>query len=151
MLAAAIEDQLGLKLEATQVPFPILVIEKVNRVATPNSARDVTSLAVKTPEFEVAEIKPFDMSNVAGRRMMGLQFPPSGRGSRVTISGVTLTALIQQAWNQGSFQQIVGLPKSFSGSVAKNITIVAKAPAGWFPEAAGIKAATAKLLGFDAP
>ena len=110
VLAAAIENQLGLKLETTQVAFPVLVIEKVNRVATPNSARNLASLAVKTPEFEVAEIKPFDMSNPAGRRMMGLQFPPGGRGSQITITGMTLSALIQQAWNLQP-DKVVGGPK----------------------------------------
>jgi uncharacterized protein (TIGR03435 family) len=109
-LAAAIEDQLGLRLEATQAPFPVLVIEKVNRVPTPNSAGDVASLAVKTPEFEVAAIKPFDMSNIGGRRMMGLQFPPGGRGGRVTISGMPLSSLIQQAWNLQP-DKLVGRPK----------------------------------------
>ena len=31
--------------------------------------------------------------------MMGLQFPPGGRGSQVAISGIPLSYLIQQAWN----------------------------------------------------
>ena len=57
-------------------------------------------------------------------------------GGRVTASGMPPGILIEQAWNVPSYEQIVGLPKSFSGSVAKNITIVAKAPEGWFPEAA---------------
>ena len=109
VLAAAIENQLGLRLETTEVAFPVLVIEKVNRVATPNSAGDLASLVVKTPEFEVAEIKPLDMSNMAGRRM-GLQFPPGGRGSRVTISGIPLSNLIQQAWNLQP-DKLVGAPK----------------------------------------
>ena len=43
--------------------------------------------------------------------------------------------LILQAWNLSSYEQIVGLPKSFSGSAGKNISIVAKAPEGWFPKA----------------
>jgi len=110
VLAAAIEDQLGLKFENTQVPFPVVVIEKVNRVPTPNSPGDVASLAVKTPEFEVAEIKPFDMSNTGVRRMWGLQFPPGGRGSRVTISGMPLSSLIQQAWSLQP-DKLVGGPK----------------------------------------
>jgi uncharacterized protein (TIGR03435 family) len=101
-----------------------VVIEKVNREATPNLARDVASLAVKTPEFEVAEIKPFDVSNPAERRMPGLQFPPGGRGSRVTLTGMPLSALIQQAWDLQP-DKVVGGPKWLDTS---RWDIVAKLP-----------------------
>ena len=124
VLAAAIENQLGLRLAPIQVPFPVLVIEKVNRVASPNSASDVASLAIKSPEFEVAEIKPFDMSNAGERRGVGLQFPPGGRGSQVTISGFTLNTLIQQSWNLPP-DKIVGAPKWLETS---RWEIVAKLP-----------------------
>ena len=60
VLAAAIEDQLDLRFEATQVPFPVLVIEKVNRVATPNSARDVASLADEDAGDRSCGNKPFE-------------------------------------------------------------------------------------------
>ncbi|MCU1326709.1 MAG: hypothetical protein JWN34_2079 [Bryobacterales bacterium] len=108
-LPAALEKQLGLKLEPAQASFPVLVIVKVNRSATPNSARDVVSLAV-TPEFEVARIKRFDSSNTTGLRVLGLRFPPGGRGSQITITGVPLGYLITQAWNLPP-DKLVGGPK----------------------------------------
>ena len=120
--SAFLESQLGLRLETIQAPSQVIVVERVNRVPTPNPPGVTESLKPKAPpEFEVAEIKPTDP--VAPRRF-GFQFPPGGRGGRITISGWPLSALIQQAWELPP-DKIVGAPKWLD---ADRFDIVAKLP-----------------------
>ncbi len=125
-------SKLGLALESGQVPQPVLTVEKVNEQPSPNPPGVEAALPARPlPQFEVASVR---LTNRESGVSMGLRFEAGGR---VTASGMAPGFLIEQAWNLPSFEQIVGLPKSFSGSsTAKNITIVAKAPAGWFPKEA---------------
>jgi uncharacterized protein (TIGR03435 family) len=129
---AAIAEEvgkLGLSLELGKIPQPVLTVQKANEQPTPNSPEVEKTLPPRgVPEFEAASVR---LANNESGGSRSLIFEPGGR---VSAHGMAPSILIQQAFNQNSYEQIVGLPKSFSGSVAKNITIVAKAPDNWFPE-----------------
>jgi uncharacterized protein (TIGR03435 family) len=127
-LADALEKQLGLKLEKREVPMPVTVIDSVNETPTPNPAGVTLNLPGLPTEFEVAEIKPTPPDFRFGN------FRPQ-RGGRVTIQGLPLSNLIQQAWNLYSSDMIVGAPKFVDSD---RYDIVAKAPTyGPEPDAAG--------------
>ncbi len=101
----ALDKQLGLKLESTKVPLPVLVVDSVNEKPTanlPDSAERLNLSTIPT-EFEVATIKPTN-PDFKGLR---LQIQPGGR---VNIAGVTLSFLMQQIWNITP-EMIVGAPK----------------------------------------
>ncbi len=88
----AIDKQLGLKLEAKQIPAPVLMVDHVNRKPTDNPPDVAASLPPATPpHFEVATLKPTDPQLQAPV----LQTPPNGQ---ITIRGVTLSYLIQTIW-----------------------------------------------------
>jgi hypothetical protein len=88
----AIDKQLGLKLELTKVPLPVIVVDRVNRNPTDNSPEVAKALPPLRSEFEVADVKP----SSPDCRQMRLQFQPGGR---VVIQGMTLKAVIQRAWD----------------------------------------------------
>jgi uncharacterized protein (TIGR03435 family) len=54
---AAVEKELGLKLEAKKQPLPAIVIDSVDKTPTPNAPGVVEGLAVTATEFEVADVK----------------------------------------------------------------------------------------------
>ena len=54
----ALEKQLGLKLEAKDVPLPALVVEHIDRKPTPNAPEVTTELATAPAKFEAATVKP---------------------------------------------------------------------------------------------
>lgn len=98
----AVQNQLGLKLEPKQVDTPVLVVDRVNRTATPNS-RDAAGLPVPPPPvFEVATVKPS-----SPQQAPGIQTPPNGQ---VNLQGLTLGFLIQTIWFVTP-DMIVGAPK----------------------------------------
>lgn len=113
-------EKLGLKLEPAKVPMQVIVVDAVNQKPTGN----VTGIAeiLHAPpiptEFEVAEVKPNASSD--NRRMFRIQ-----RGGRVSLTGMTLKSMIQQAWNV-SDDMLVGAPKWLD---VDHFDIVAKAPA----------------------
>jgi uncharacterized protein (TIGR03435 family) len=113
----ALEKQLGLKLEKREVPMPVTVIDSVNQ-PTPNPPGMILNLPALPTEFEVAAIKPTPPDFRFG------DFRPQ-RGGRVSIEGMSLKNLIQQAWNLFSSELIVGAPK-FADSDRYNI--IAEAP-----------------------
>lgn len=90
-LFAALEDQLGLKLERRTVPLPAIVVESVNRRPTPNAPGTEKSFPARPTEFEVADVKP------------SLAHAPEGGGilpgGRVDMRGNTLKDLIKFAYN----------------------------------------------------
>jgi uncharacterized protein (TIGR03435 family) len=114
----ALEKQLGLKLEKREVPMPVTVIDSVNETPTPNPAGMTLNLPALPTEFEVAEIKPTPPDFRFGN------FRPQ-RGGRVTIEGMPLRSLIQQAWNLYTRDMIVGTPKFVD---TDRYDIIAKAP-----------------------
>jgi uncharacterized protein (TIGR03435 family) len=88
----AIDKQLGLKLEAKQIPMPVLVVDRVNRKPAENPPGVLASLPVaRPPQFEVATIKPTDPQFQG----MKVQMPPNGQ---VNLQGVTLSFMIQNIW-----------------------------------------------------
>jgi uncharacterized protein (TIGR03435 family) len=118
-LQDALDKQVGLKLEQQTISLPVLVVEKVNRTASPN-APDVTKQIPASPtEFEVATIKPFAPSS--GPMFLGVRMQPGGR---VEVSGLPLKNLVQQAWSVQN-DAIVGAPKWME---TDRYDIVAKLP-----------------------
>ncbi|HXA50369.1 MAG TPA: TIGR03435 family protein, partial [Candidatus Acidoferrum sp.] len=119
-LPDAVEKQLGLKLEVVKVPMPVLVVDSVNQkpTADPPGAEEALKLAAAPTEFEVADVKPSDPDS----KGMRFNIQPGGR---VNISGLTLKALIQQAWSLTE-DMIVGGPKWLDSD---RYDIIAKAPA----------------------
>jgi uncharacterized protein (TIGR03435 family) len=101
-LAAAIDQQLGLKLEERQVPMPAIVVDSVNQKPSanpPGLAEALPPIPVPT-EFAVASVKPSDPNARAGR----LDVQPGGR---VTIQNQPMQLLIYQAFLVTNNDQMV--------------------------------------------
>ncbi len=123
----AFEKQLGLKLELSKIPTPVVVVDSVNEKPTANAA-DAAEKPPAPLEFEAAAIKPDDPNN---SQCGYVNIQPGGR-VRVNM---TLKFLVWEAW--GALlapDRIVGGPKSIDGPC---FVVVAKAPvqedavAGW--------------------
>ena len=101
----AVEKQLGLKLESSQLQMPVIVVDSVDRKPMPNPPETTEALHVAAvpTEFEVAEVKPSDPD------FRGIRFQVQP-GGRVNVQGATLKFLIQQVWNMGD-EMVVGAPK----------------------------------------
>jgi uncharacterized protein (TIGR03435 family) len=118
---AAVDKQLGLKLELQNVPMPSLVIESVNRKPTGNPEGVATILAVAPARFEAASIKPADPDKPP---MTGLLYT----GGSEMKAGGTLRALIAMALQippNVAGDTLIGLPK-FADS--QRWDILAKVP-----------------------
>jgi uncharacterized protein (TIGR03435 family) len=99
----AIDKQLGLKLAASSIPSPVLVVDGVNRQPTPNPPNTARLLPPRPPaEFEVADVK-FSEPNTP--IMMRLQV-----GGRVDLQGVNLKMVIMRAWDLNDDQLLAGAP-----------------------------------------
>lgn len=120
----AAEKQAGLKFERDTLTLPVLVVEKANRIPSPNAADIAQKLPPPPAEFEVATLKPFEQGT--GPTFMGIRVQPGGR---VEISGLPLKQLLQQAWN---IQQdlIIGAPKWLE---TDRYTILGKLPTAQGP------------------
>jgi uncharacterized protein (TIGR03435 family) len=106
-LFAAVEKQLGLKLEVQNVSVSSFVIEKVNRRPGPNPAGIEASLATAAARFEAASIK---LANPA-KPFTGISY---GGGTEVHAGG-TLRQLIATALlipPDVAADTVIGLPKS---------------------------------------
>jgi len=121
----AVEKQLGLKLEERQVPTPVITVDSVNRLPSPNppgTEKLLPTIPVPT-EFEVASVKPSDPGGRGGR----FQTQPGGR---LTAQGMNLRFLVARAFNTPNFNMfnsdaIVGLP-GFADT--ERYDVIAKAP-----------------------
>ena len=115
----AVDKQLGLKLDATTAPVPVLIVDKVNRTPSDNppGTRAALQLGPLPTEFEVANIKPTDPSY----HEMDFRLLPSGQ---INARGLTLKFLINQAWDLPNYM-IVGAPAWMDED---RYDIVAKAP-----------------------
>lgn len=112
-------EKLGLKLESTTVPRPVIVVDSVGRVPAPNVPNIAELLPPAPPtEFEVASLKPSDPSS----RQTAFQIQPGGR---VNVRGMPLSFLVANAW-QVTPTMLFGAPGWMS---ADRWDIVAKAPA----------------------
>jgi uncharacterized protein (TIGR03435 family) len=105
---AAIEKQLGLKVDMQDVPLPSLEIVSVNRKPTPNPEGVETTLAVAAARFEAATVKPADPG---APPFTGLLYPG---GSQMRAGGTLrqLMALSLQISFNIADDMLIGLPKS---------------------------------------
>jgi uncharacterized protein (TIGR03435 family) len=102
-LAAALDRQLGLKLDARMLDMPVLIVEAADETPTPNPSGVARDLPAPPPaEFDVANIKisPSDA-------------PTSGRlqpGGRLDLQGMTMKTLIRLAWSLNDDELLAGGP-----------------------------------------
>ena len=115
----ALEEQLGLKLEASTVPMPVIVVDSVNRKPTGNSPDAMKKFPPLPTAFEVASVKPS---------------APGASGSRARVDNgqlylpqTTLETLVIVGWDIRSADQLVGAPKWMDED---RFDILAKVPAG---------------------
>lgn len=88
----AVDKQLGLKLEAKAAPLPVVVVDSVNEIPTPNPPGLDKALPPPPPAaFDVAVVKP------ASPDEKGIQIQI--RGSQIMINGAPLQFLITWAWD----------------------------------------------------
>jgi uncharacterized protein (TIGR03435 family) len=88
----AVEKQLGLKLTATTTPLPVVMVESVNEIPTPNLPGIEKALPPPPPAaFDVAVIKP------AAPEERGMQIQL--QGSQLKINNADLNFLITWAWD----------------------------------------------------
>jgi uncharacterized protein (TIGR03435 family) len=119
-LFAALESQLGLKLEQKTITVDGFNVESVERSPTANAAGIEKVLPPRpAPEFEVAEIKPTEPGNTQSRA----QILPSGQ---INASAVPLREMINLAWGFNGNDMVVG-PKWIE---EKRFDIVGKAFSG---------------------
>ena len=107
----AVDKQLGLKLDLSKVPTPVIQVDSVNEKPTDNLPGVTEKMPAQPTEFEVADIKPSDPNPPSGPFGGGCFFCPGGR---VNLSRDTMANLISLAWNMNgpSDARIVGIPKS---------------------------------------
>ena len=120
-LSDAVDKQLGLKLEMTKIPMPVIVVDSVNQKPKDNPPGVTEAFPALPTEFDVAEIKLTDPDFRGGR----YQIQPGGR---VNMQGMTMQFLLQRAFAGDMFmnsEQLVGLPK---WADTDRFDIVAKAP-----------------------
>src|SRR6185437_1612691 len=121
-MTEAMEKQLGLKLEASTVPAPVLAVDSVDEKPTPNPANLAEILPPQPLEFDVAEIK---VSPPQTGPQQGNQ-PPQIKNGRFFVPNITLRNLIGVAWdlNNPGPEYLVG-PKWLDDD---RFDIIAKAP-----------------------
>jgi uncharacterized protein (TIGR03435 family) len=119
----AVDKQLGLKLEPSTVPMPVIVVDSVNQKPTDNSPDVAKSFPPLPTEFDVAEIKPAAPSTDGDRG--GAQ--PEIKNGRIYLPGITLKNLIMVAWDLNGDEKLAGAPKWLD---ADRFDVIAKAPAG---------------------
>ena len=116
----ALDKQLGLKLERTAAPTPVIVVESVNPAPSPDPPGAEAALKPLT-EFEVASIRP---SMPGAPKRMRVQ------NDRVDMQAYTLLDLIDYAWNINApvaDRVIAGIPK-FATTTAFEVQAKASEP-----------------------
>jgi uncharacterized protein (TIGR03435 family) len=111
-------DKLGLNLEPSMVPMPVVVVDRVNRTPTPNSAGTANAFPPAPTEFLVAAVKPADPTY---RGADDFQLKPSGL---VDLRAMTLKWLAAAAW--GVTEEMIANAPRFMDS--DRWDIAAKAP-----------------------
>ncbi len=111
-------EKLGLKLDASMVPMPVVVVDRVNRTPSPNSADADKAFPPLPTEFEVAAVKP---SNPEYHGSDGFRLQPGGL---VNVRSVTLKQLVADGWGVTE-EMILNAPKFMDSD---RWDIVAKAP-----------------------
>jgi uncharacterized protein (TIGR03435 family) len=119
----AMEKQLGLKLELTNVPMPVIVVDGVNRKPSENSPEAMKSFPPLPTEFEVASLKPSDPNPGGGR---GAPSRPDIKNGRLFLPQFSLKNLIMIAWDLNTDERLANAPKWLDDD---KYDILAKAPA----------------------
>jgi uncharacterized protein (TIGR03435 family) len=106
-ISAAIDKQLGLKLEERQVPTAVVVVDSVNQKPSENPKGTAEALPPITAptEFEVASVKPSSPDSRGG----GFNFQTQA-GGRFNSAGTPLQFLITRAFNNMTNDQLIGIP-----------------------------------------
>jgi len=123
-LFEAMDNQLGIRLEAQTVPLPVLVVDSVNRKPREDSVGGVPRAPAFEPvEFEVASVRP-SISNDPPTPPPARQYNPGGC---LSWRGIPLRDLVRLAWDldPDPHAVIVGAPKWMDA----RFDIFAKAPA----------------------
>ncbi|HVN04844.1 MAG TPA: TIGR03435 family protein, partial [Bryobacteraceae bacterium] len=120
----AVEKQLGLKLDLSTVPMPVIVVDTVSQKPTENSAEAMKSFPPLPTEFEVASVKPTPPDANGGR---GGGARPDIKNGRLYLPGISVKNLISIAWDLNGDEMMVGAPKWLNDD---RYDILAKAPAG---------------------
>jgi len=124
-ISDALDKQLGLKLEDTKVPMPVILVDHVNEKPTDNPPDALKRLPPPPTEFEVAEIKPtVPAPPLPGGRRGGRG--PAFQNDRMNLQGYTLRQIINLAWNLTGEDMLVGAPKWLDSD---QFDFIAKAPA----------------------
>lgn len=100
----AIDHQLGLKLQPTKSPRPVVVVDSVARRPTANPPDVAASLPPPPPlRFEVAVIKPSMPGTNPRTRIQP--------GGRLDLQAFTLRMLINFAWNINNDEMLADAPR----------------------------------------
>ncbi len=95
-------EKLGLKLDPSAVPLPVVVVDRVDRWPTPNSPETNKAFPPPPTDFDVAAIKPTDPAHPGEDFRL--------ESERLTIRATTLQTLIADAWGITN-EMIVAGPK----------------------------------------
>ena len=109
-------DKLGLKLDVSTIPMPVIVIDSVNEKPAANPPNSLPALPT---EFEVADLKPSAPGN-------GGQRPPDIKNGRLYIPGISVKNLIVVGWDLNGDDMLSGAPKWLDDD---RYDLLAKAPA----------------------
>ena len=112
----AVEEQLGLKVETRPEPVPVLAIDRVNRIPTPNAPGVTDALrASSLTEFEVAEVRVHKPET---------PFKFATYDNEADILGLSLRNLIAEAYGAHN-EELAGGPKWVDTAP---FDVIAKAP-----------------------
>ncbi len=100
---AAVDKQLGLKLEAKTAPQPVVVVDSVSEALSPNRP-DIDKVLPPPPPAE------FDVAVIRASNPEGSQFRINADGNNVSIVGGTLQTLIVNAYGLKNADRIRGAP-----------------------------------------
>jgi uncharacterized protein (TIGR03435 family) len=136
----AVDKELGLKLEFSKYPMPVLVVDNVNEKPTDNPPGIRQTLPPLPAEFEVAALK----ASLPDTRPGGRGFQPGGR---IDFTAIPLSTLIGAAWDFNVFpgDEIAGAPKWVNSA---KFDLVAKAYSA-APSATGSAAAQSIVQDID--
>jgi uncharacterized protein (TIGR03435 family) len=119
--AAAVEKQLGLKLDKRDVPTPVIVVDSVNESPTadpPGAAEALPEIKLPT-EFEVASVTLAEPPTPgAPPRAIRFGLQPGGR---YQSEGLPLRFLIDRAFNSNNREEIQNVP-DFAQTLRVDIT-----------------------------
>jgi uncharacterized protein (TIGR03435 family) len=121
--ADVIERELGLKLQLTTAPLPVIMVDSA-AMPRPNSPEVAKAFPPPPTEFDVAELKPSPPTPPGGRGAMAM---PEIKNGRVIVPNVTMHDLIMAAWNLNGPDELIGAPKWLNND---HFDLIAKAPAG---------------------